>query len=173
MKMRDIMPEHVREWVTWMKDKGASAQTIQYTKGSVLNAIFTTALVDDVVTIHPSHGVKTPPAPAKPRRIITPAQFDRLYQALPDATPGCWSKLAIESGMRWGELTEIRARRPGLRDWHPHRQPRRRGTHPRRPSRRRALPGQGVPQRQGVPAVQAQRADRSQDTGLRRRTRPG
>jgi hypothetical protein len=71
MKMRDVMPEHVREWVTYMKDKGASAYTIEFAKGSVLNAIFTTALMDDVVTIHPSHGVKTPATPSKPRRIIT------------------------------------------------------------------------------------------------------
>jgi integrase len=110
MKMRDIMPEHVRQWVTWMKDKGASAQTIKYSKGSVLNAIFTTALADEVVTIHPSHAVKTPPAPEKPRRIITPAQFDRLYQALPDADAQLLVETDIESGMRWGELTEIRAR---------------------------------------------------------------
>ena len=35
MKMRDIMPEHVRQWVTAMKDKGASARTIEYCKGSI------------------------------------------------------------------------------------------------------------------------------------------
>jgi integrase len=108
MKMRDIMPEHVREWVTEMTSKGASAQTIKYSKGSVLNAIFTTALTDGVVTIHPSHGVKTPPTPGKPRRIITPAQFDRLYHALPDDNARLLIETAIESGMRWGELTEIR-----------------------------------------------------------------
>jgi integrase len=108
MKMRDIMPEHVREWVTWMKDKGASADTIAYAKGSVLNAIFTTALTDHVVAIHPSHGVKTPSTLAKPRRIITPAQFDRLYHALPDADTKLLVETAIESGMRWGELTEVR-----------------------------------------------------------------
>jgi integrase len=109
MKMRDIMPEHVRQWVSEMIAKGASAQTIKYSKGSVLNAIFTTALTDGVVTFHPSHGVKTPPTPGKPRRIITPAQFDRLYQALPDADARLLVETAIESGMRWGELTEIRA----------------------------------------------------------------
>jgi integrase len=109
MKMRDIMPEHVREWITEMTAKGASAQTIKYCKGSVLNAIFTTALTDEVVTIHPSRGVKTPPAPDKPRRIITPAQFDRLYQALPDADTQLLVETDIESGMRWGELTELRA----------------------------------------------------------------
>ena len=110
MKMRDIMPEHVREWVTSMKAKGASARTIEYCKGSILNAIFTTALVDEVVTIHPSHGVKTPPVPAKPRSIITAAQFDRLYQALPDADARLLVETDIESGMRWGELTEVRVR---------------------------------------------------------------
>ena len=110
MKMRDIMPEHVREWVTYMKNKGASAQTIKYSKSSVLNAIFTTALMDDVVTIHPSHGVKTPPTPEKPRRIITPAQFDQLYQLLPDTDARLLVETDIESGLRWGELTEIRVR---------------------------------------------------------------
>ena len=63
MKMRDIMPEHVRQWVTKMKAKGVRARTIQYCKGSILNAIFTTALEDEVVTVHPSRGVKTPPVP--------------------------------------------------------------------------------------------------------------
>jgi integrase len=110
MKMRDIMPEHVRQWVTSMKASGASARTIEYCKRSILNAIFTTALEDQVVTIHPSHGVKTPPVPEQPRRIITAAQFDLLYQALPDADTQLLIETAIESGMRWGELTEIRVR---------------------------------------------------------------
>jgi len=109
MKMLDIMPEQVREWVTWMKDKGASPVTIQYSKGTVLNAIFTTALADEVTGIHPSHGVKIPPNPAKARRIITPAQFDCLYQALPDADAQLLVETDIESGLRWGELTELRA----------------------------------------------------------------
>ena len=108
MKMRDIMPEHVREWVTSMTNKAASAQTIGYCRGSILNAIFTTALHDGVVAIHPSRGVKTPPTPSKPRRIITPAQFDRLYLTLPDDDARLLVETDIESGMRWGELTELR-----------------------------------------------------------------
>lgn len=110
MKMRDILPEHVRQWVTHMQAKGASARTIQYAKGSILNAIFTTALQDEVVTIHPSRGVKTPPVPLKPRHIITASQFNRLYQALPDAGAQLLVETAIESGLRWGELSELRAR---------------------------------------------------------------
>ena len=108
MKMRDILPEHVRQWVTHMQAKGASARTIQYCKGSILNAIFTTALEDEVVTVHPSRGVKTPPVPAKPRVIITADQFNLLYQALRDADARLLVETAIESGLRWGELTELR-----------------------------------------------------------------
>lgn len=110
MKMRDIMPEHVRQWVTYMRAKDASAQTIERCKRSILNAIFTTALEDEVVSVHPSRGVKTPVVPRKPRRIITAAQFDRLYQALPDADTQLLVETDIESGMRWGELAEIRVR---------------------------------------------------------------
>jgi integrase len=108
MRMRDILPEHIRQWVTAMQAKGASARTIQYCKGSILNAIFTTALSDEVVTTHPSRGVKIPPVPDKPRRIITADQFSLLYEALPGPVFRLVAETAIESGLRWGELTELR-----------------------------------------------------------------
>ena len=84
------------------KAKGASARTIEYCKRSILNAIFTTAMEDQVISIHPSHGVKIPPVPKKPRRIITAAQFDRLYQTLPHSDAQLLIETAIESGLRWG-----------------------------------------------------------------------
>jgi|CZKT01.1.fsa_nt_gi hypothetical protein len=172
MKMRDIMPEHVREWVTVMKGKGASAQTIQYCKGSVLNALFTTALTDGVVTIHPSHGVKTPPAPGKPRRIITPAQFDCLYQALPDPDAQLLAETAIESGMRWGELTETRT---GDVDFETCILTVSRAvvelTQDDHPDGGRFLV-KDYPKGQGIPAVQAQRPDHRQDPAPRHREEP-
>jgi integrase len=110
MRMRDIMPEQIRQWVTALQAQGVRPRTIQYCKVSILNAIFTTALADEVVTIHPSRGVKTPPVPKKPRRIITAAEFDLLYQALPDADARLLVETDIESGLRGGELTELRLR---------------------------------------------------------------
>jgi integrase len=109
MRMRDIMPEHVRHWVTHMQGKNAGVRTIQYCKTSILNAIFTTALEDEVVAIHPSRGVKTPAVPAKPRRIITADQFGVLHEALPEEFR-LLVETDIESGLRWGELTELRPR---------------------------------------------------------------
>lgn len=51
-----------------------------------------------------------PSVPATVRTIVTPEQFDRLYQALPDADTQLLVETDIESGLRWGELVELRVR---------------------------------------------------------------
>jgi integrase len=109
MRMMDILPEHVREWVACMKAGGVSPPSIRYAM-VVLGAIFTTALNDQVTSLHPCRGVKTPPVPAQPRTIITPEQFAVVYDCLPDALSKLLVETAVESGLRWGELTELRVR---------------------------------------------------------------
>ena len=44
------------------------------------------------------------------RTTITPEQFDVVYAALPDADAQLLVETAIESGLRWGELAELRVR---------------------------------------------------------------
>jgi integrase len=110
MRMADIFPEHIREWIATMQREGRSAWTIQYCKSSILSSIFTTALNDQVTYIHPCQGVKIPTVPATLRTIITPEQFDAIYGTLPDADAQLPVETAIESGLRWGELTELRVR---------------------------------------------------------------
>jgi site-specific recombinase XerC len=97
MRMIDILPEHVRAWVARLKDKGVTPVTIRYNK-VLLSAIFTTALNDQVVFLHPCRGVKTPTVPQKPRAIITPEQFGRVYEALPDDTMRLLAETKIETG---------------------------------------------------------------------------
>ena len=108
MKMNEIMPAHVREWVTDLQGKGVSPASIQKVR-FILSAIFTAAL-DDVTFLHPCKGVKTPTVPRKPLKIITPEQFDAIYDALPDAASRLLVETDIETGLRWGELTEFRVR---------------------------------------------------------------
>jgi len=108
MRMNEIMPSHVREWITDLKGKNVSAVTIQKLR-FILSAIFTTAM-DDVTFLHPCKGVKTPTVPRKPLKIITPEQFDAIYQALPDDLSRLLVETDIESGLRWGELAELRPR---------------------------------------------------------------
>jgi integrase len=110
MRMADIFPEHIREWIASMQRKGQSPWTIQYCKSSILSSIFTTSLNDQVTYIHPCRGVKLPTVPSTPRSIITPEQFDEIYTALPNADAQLLVETAIESGLRWGELAELRVR---------------------------------------------------------------
>ncbi|MBA3488025.1 MAG: tyrosine-type recombinase/integrase [Longispora sp.] len=107
MKMRDILPSHVREWVTKLTSDGLSPRNIQLNK-TILSSIFTTALNDGVVSLHACQGVKTPTVPTKPLEIVTPEQFDTFHACLPDTVSKMLVEVAIESGLRWGELAELR-----------------------------------------------------------------
>jgi integrase len=107
MRMIDILPSHVREWISDLKHRGLSPATIRLNK-AILSAVFTTALNDQVTMLHPCKGVKTPTVPRKPLRIVTPDEFDAFYRHLPDDLARLVVELDIDSGLRWGELTELR-----------------------------------------------------------------
>lgn len=109
MRMIDILPEHVRAWVAKLQAEGVTAATIRYNR-IILSAIFTTAMEDQVTFLHPCKGVRTPPVPKKPLQIITPEQFDLIYEALPTIDDQLLVETAVETGLRWGELTELRVK---------------------------------------------------------------
>ena len=66
MRMIEVMPADVREWITHLQNEKVSAHAIRYCK-TILSAIFTTAL-NDVVHLHPVRGVKSPPSPGRHER---------------------------------------------------------------------------------------------------------
>jgi integrase len=109
MQIAQILPGVVRGWVVDLQRSGANPPTIRQCK-VILDAIFTTALNDQITFVHAGKGVKTPTVARKPRRIITSEQFDAIYQALPDDSMRLLVETDIESGLRWGELTELRVR---------------------------------------------------------------
>jgi len=109
MPMSDILPTHVREWVTEMTAAGMTPATVRHVK-IILSAIFTTALNDFIVVIHACRGVKSPTVPVKEFRIVTPAEYIRLQDVLPGDISRLLVDVDIGSGLRWGELTELRPR---------------------------------------------------------------
>lgn len=116
MQMADIMPGDVRRWVTHLTEPrhydgspALCASTICGLK-NLLSAVFTTALTDQVTSLHPCKGVKTPTVVLKPPPVISPQQFDAIYNAIEDPGFRLLVEVDIESGLRWGELTELRAR---------------------------------------------------------------
>jgi integrase len=108
MRMIEILPSHVREFVTKLDRDGVPASSIAYCL-TILSAIFTTAL-NEVIFLHPCRGIKAPTMPKKIRQIVTPEQFDQLYAALDNGIMRLLVETDIESGLRWGELTELRPR---------------------------------------------------------------
>ena len=109
LRMNQILPSDIREWVTHLSQAGVSATNIRTLK-SILSAVFTTALNDQVTFLHPCKGVKTPTVAPQLLTVVTPEQFDILYQALPSGDAQLLVETAIESGLRWGELAELRPR---------------------------------------------------------------
>ncbi|MHB8736951.1 MAG: tyrosine-type recombinase/integrase [Terriglobales bacterium] len=107
MRINEIQPADVREWVSDLKAAGASPTVIRQCH-TILSAVFTTAFNDQMTRLHPCRGVKTPPVAKKLRTIITPDQFDQLYTALPSDTARLMAEVLIESGLRWAELIELR-----------------------------------------------------------------
>ncbi len=107
MRMVEILPGDVRQWVADLKRAGASPTVIR-SCFAILSAIFTTALNDQVTQLHPCRGVKTSPVPRKSRAIVTPQQFEEIYDNLPNDAARLLIEVDIESGLRWGELTELR-----------------------------------------------------------------
>src|SRR6266511_3578078 len=115
MRMIEVLPSHVREWVVRLQREGVGAPTIRYCK-VIVDAIFPTALNDQVTFLHPGKGVKTPPLATRPRRIITPEQFDAFYEALPDAT----MRLLVDTDITTGIVTVSRVVVELNPKFHPH-----------------------------------------------------
>jgi integrase len=107
MRLIEVLPSDVREWVSELQAAGVSPAVIR-SCFAVLSAIFTTAFNDQLTQLHPCRGVKTPPVAKKRRAIVSPAEFEQLHAQLPNDAARLLVELDIESGLRWGELAELR-----------------------------------------------------------------
>lgn len=104
-----ILPRDVRNWVSRLEEGGTTPSTIKYCL-SIMSAIFTTALNDQLVGLHPTKGVRPPTIASKTRRIITPEQFELIHRSITEPAFQLLVETDIETGLRWGELTELRKR---------------------------------------------------------------
>ena len=102
----ELTAQMVREMLATMKRQGTGPAT----RGSslkVLRALCKSAVQDELLIRDPTLGLKVADQQAPERQILTPAEADRLL----DAVPG-WARLlvrtALDTGCRWGELVAIR-----------------------------------------------------------------
>lgn len=98
----------MQRWVTHALRGGLSARSVvKY--HVVLHGILARAVRDRVIAHNPAAETDLPKVIAKRQRIITPDEFERLLAQIPDRFRAL-VLVAIETGMRWGELAALRPR---------------------------------------------------------------
>jgi hypothetical protein len=69
---------HPSEWLrSWDGSPALGSATISWLK-NILSGIFTTALTDQLIVLHPCKGVKTPTVVLGPPPVISPRQFEAI-----------------------------------------------------------------------------------------------
>jgi integrase len=105
-QMRLINPSLVQGWVNEAFAGGLSARSVvKY--HALLHKIFSRAVIDRVIPVNPCAHTQLPKVVARPKRIITSEQFDAILAKIP-ARYRTMVLLAIETGLRWGELIALR-----------------------------------------------------------------
>lgn len=106
MRLIEILPVDVREWGTELKNAGVSPTVIRSCFVQHLSEIFTAAFNYQLTAPHPCRGVKTPPVPRR-FAIVNPAQFDEIYEHLPNEAARLPVETDSETGLRWADDTAL------------------------------------------------------------------
>lgn len=104
--MRRINPSNIQAWANEAAATKLSPRTI-VKMHALLHKIFARAVIDRVVPINPCAYTELPKVVLKRKHIITVAQFEAILATIP-ARYGTMVLLAIETGLRWGELIALR-----------------------------------------------------------------
>jgi integrase len=106
LSMRRIGPPLIQSWVNQAITDGLSARSVvKY--HALLHKVFSRAVIDRVIPVNPCTHTALPKVVKQPKRIITVAQVERILTSIP-ARYRMLVLLAIETGMRWGELIALR-----------------------------------------------------------------
>lgn len=106
MKVAAISPSEVQAWVNDATAAGLSARSVRKYH-TFLHSIFERAVIDQVIAVNPCRRTALPKVVAKPKVAVTPEQFDALLAQIPDEHR-LMVLVAIETGLRWGELAALR-----------------------------------------------------------------
>lgn len=110
MKLKDIGSEAVSRWILHLRtEKKLAASSIATYKGT-LSGIFTAAIQWGWANTHPCAGVKIPKRDPRRIRSYERADTDGLIAACPGPVSRLLIQVALHSGARYGEITELRVK---------------------------------------------------------------
>lgn len=104
--MRRVAPSSVQAWVNDLAAMKLSPRTVVKLH-AIVHKIFVRAVIDRVVPVNPCTHSELPKVVLKPKHIITVEQFDSILANIPGRYR-TMVLLAIETGLRWGELIALR-----------------------------------------------------------------
>ena len=105
ISMRRIGPPMIQAWVNEAAGGLSARSVVKY--HALLHKIFSRAVTDRVVQTNPCSHTALPKVVRQPKRIVTVEQFDAILSGIP-ARYRTMVLLAIETGLRWGELIALR-----------------------------------------------------------------
>src|SRR5680860_547474 len=107
-QMGKLLPSDIQAWVTTAAAGGLSAASIRKYH-VMLHSVFARAVRDRIITFNPCEETELPKIIKKSARTLTPAEYRSLIDAIPDQHR-LMIQVAIETGLRWGELIALRPR---------------------------------------------------------------
>lgn len=108
LALADITRERIRAWVAIeaARHKPATVRSWKVNLTTILN----TAVALDYLAANPALGVKPPKEPPSRVKVIDHDEYARIRAALPGPVSRLIVEVGIETGLRWGELSELRVR---------------------------------------------------------------
>jgi integrase len=107
-----ILPSDVQRWVTTATAGGLAPASVRKYH-TMLHSVFKRAVRDRIITFNPREETELPKVVTTRARTLTPAEYWRLVNAIPEQHR-LMVQVAIETGLRWGELIALRPRHVDL-----------------------------------------------------------
>src|ERR1039457_6635238 len=99
-QLSKITTKDVTLWLRKLEKRANTSPWVVRQARTVLSALFRTALEEELATINPAHGVRIVRPPQKLMNIVTPENFARLMEEIPEEFR-LLALTAIETGARW------------------------------------------------------------------------
>lgn len=108
LRVAEITPRVVKALLTELAEQGVSAHMRQQCKAAIGSSF--KPLVPEVVQYNPTHGVKVKLPPTKEFDLLTPEEFRKIVDAMPDEGCKLFARFLAVTGARFGEATEMRVK---------------------------------------------------------------
>lgn len=108
LQLREITRQRIRAWIAEVAShyKPSTVRSWKVNLTTILNA----AVSMDYLPANPALGVKTPKEPPSRLEVLDRDEYARIHAALPGPVCQLIVSVAIETGVRWGELVELRVK---------------------------------------------------------------